>query len=52
MCRCWSPSAPALLLVWGTLGLPPFGTPTAAIHKHVVPRYLADTSGRPAFPTS
>jgi multicomponent Na+:H+ antiporter subunit B len=30
-------------LVWGTLVLPPFGTPDAPIHKHVAPRYLADT---------
>src|SRR3990172_3108814 len=26
-------------LAWGTLVLPPFGTPDAVIHKHVVPRY-------------
>ena len=31
------------VIVWGTLDLPPFGTPDAVIHKHVVPRYLADT---------
>ena len=31
------------MLVWGTLVLPPFGTADAVIHKHVVPRYLADT---------
>ena len=31
------------LLVWGTFVLPPFGTPDAVIHRHVVPRYLADT---------
>lgn len=31
------------ILVWGTLVLPPFGTPDAAIHKHVAPRYIADT---------
>ena len=31
------------VIVWGTLVLPPFGTPDAVIHKHVVPRYLADT---------
>ena len=30
-------------LVWGTLVLPPFGTPDAVIHKHVAPRYLADS---------
>ena len=31
------------VLVWGTLVLPPFGTADAVIHKHVVPRYIADT---------
>jgi multicomponent Na+:H+ antiporter subunit B len=31
------------VLVWGSLVLPPFGTPDAAIHKHVAPRYLADS---------
>ena len=31
------------ILVWGTLVLPPFGTPDAAIHEHVAPRYIADT---------
>ena len=31
------------IIVWGTLELPPFGTPDAPIHKHVVPRYLAET---------
>jgi multicomponent Na+:H+ antiporter subunit B len=30
-------------LVWGTLALPPFGTADAPIHRHVAPRYLADT---------
>ena len=32
-----------IVLVWGTLALPPFGTADAVIHKHVVPRYLANT---------
>ena len=32
-----------VILVWGTLVLPPFGSPDAVIHKHVVPRYIADT---------
>ena len=32
-----------IALVWGTLVLPPFGTPDAPIHKHVAPRYLADS---------
>jgi multicomponent Na+:H+ antiporter subunit B len=30
-------------LIWGTLALPPFGTADAPIHRHVAPRYLADT---------
>ena len=30
-------------LVWGTYSLPPFGTPDAVIHHHVVPRYLSDS---------
>jgi multicomponent Na+:H+ antiporter subunit B len=30
-------------LVWGTLALPSFGGADSVIHKHVVPRYLADT---------
>jgi multicomponent Na+:H+ antiporter subunit B len=31
------------VLVWGTLVLPPFGAADAIIHRHVAPRYLADT---------
>ena len=31
------------MLVWGTLVFPPFGSPDAAIHKHVAPRYLANS---------
>ncbi len=31
------------VLVWGTLALPPFGTADAIIHRHVAPRYLADS---------
>lgn len=31
------------VLVWGTLVLPPFGTADSVIHKHVAPRYIADT---------
>ena len=30
-------------LVYGTLGLPAFSDPQAAIHLHVVPRYLAES---------
>jgi len=33
----------AAALIWGTIGLPPFGTPDAVIHKHVAPVYLADS---------
>jgi multicomponent Na+:H+ antiporter subunit B len=32
----------AAALIWGTLVLPPFGTPDAPIHRHVAPRYLAE----------
>ena len=35
--------ATGVVLVWGTLLLPPFGTADAVIHQHVVPRYIADT---------
>ena len=31
------------VVIWGTFVLPPFGTPDAVIHKHVAPRYIADT---------
>jgi multicomponent Na+:H+ antiporter subunit B len=31
------------MLIWGTLVLPSFGTADAVIHKHVTPRYLADS---------
>jgi multicomponent Na+:H+ antiporter subunit B len=30
-------------LVWGTIGLSPFGTPDAVIHKHVAPYLLANS---------
>ena len=30
------------VLVYGTLGLPPFSDPAASIHTHVVPRYLKE----------
>ena len=32
-----------VVIIWGTLVLPDFGTPDATIHKHVAPRYLTDT---------
>ncbi len=31
------------VLVWGTIGLSPFGSPDAVIHQHVAPKYLADS---------
>ena len=31
------------ILVWGTLLLPPFGSADAVIHRHVAPRYLAES---------
>lgn len=31
------------VLVWGTFMFPAFGTADAVIHKHVAPRYIADT---------
>ncbi|HYD06119.1 MAG TPA: DUF4040 domain-containing protein [Reyranella sp.] len=40
------------LLVWGTVVLPPFGSPDAAIHKHVAPRYLADTVRETGVPNA
>lgn len=30
-------------LVWGTIGLSPFGKPDGVIHQHVAPKYLADS---------
>jgi multicomponent Na+:H+ antiporter subunit B len=38
------------VLVWGTIGLSPFGSPDAVIHKHVAPRYLADSIRDTAVP--
>ncbi len=35
--------AVAAVLVYGTLGLPAFSDPQAAIHTHVVPRYLGES---------
>ncbi len=30
-------------LVWGTIGLSPFGSPDSVIHRHVAPKYLSDS---------
>jgi multicomponent Na+:H+ antiporter subunit B len=38
------------MLVWGTLVLPPFGTPDAPIHQHVAPRYIKDIMGEVGIP--
>lgn len=44
--RPWLPLAVAtttgLMLVYGTLGLPPFSDAEAPIHRHVAPRYLQE----------
>lgn len=37
-------------LVWGTVGLAPFGTPDNVIHKHVAPKYLADSLNETMVP--
>lgn len=39
-------------LVWGTLALPPFGTADAPIHRHVAPRYLAETVKETGVPNA
>jgi len=33
----------AAALVWGTLSLPPFGSPESVMQHHVVPRYLTQS---------
>lgn len=38
------------ILIWGTLVLPPFGTADAVIHKHVAPRYLAESINETTVP--
>lgn len=43
------------LIVWGTLVLPPFGTPNSPIHSHVAPYYLShsvEETGVPNIVTS
>jgi multicomponent Na+:H+ antiporter subunit B len=32
-----------MILIWGTLALPPFGIADTAVHRHVAPRYLAES---------
>ena len=38
------------MLVWGTLVLPPFGTPDAPIHPHVAPRYINEVIAETGVP--
>ena len=38
------------LLVYGTLGLPHFGSPDSVIHQHVVPRYLQQSVAETSVP--
>lgn len=40
------------MLVWGTLVLPPFGTPDAPIHQHVAPRYINDVMAETGVPNA
>lgn len=42
--------AVGVMLVWGTLVLPPFGAPDAAIHQHVAPRYIEDSIAETGVP--
>jgi multicomponent Na+:H+ antiporter subunit B len=42
--------AAGVMLVWGTLVLPPFGTPAAAIHQHVAPRYIESSIAETGVP--
>jgi multicomponent Na+:H+ antiporter subunit B len=52
----WLPLAVALstgaLLVYGAFGLPHFGDPQAAIHQHVVPRYMQNETDVPNVVTA
>jgi len=52
----WLPLAVSLsigaLLVYGAFGLPDFGDPQAAIHQHVVPRYMENETEVPNVVTA
>jgi multicomponent Na+:H+ antiporter subunit B len=39
-----------LALVYGTLDMPRFGDPTAPVHTHVAPKYIADTASEIGMP--
>ena len=38
------------LLVYGTLGLPEFGSPDSVIHQHVAPRYIGQGAQETGVP--
>lgn len=42
--------ATGALLIYGTLDMPSYGDPTAPIHQHVAPRYLADAERETSVP--
>ena len=42
--------ATGALLIYGTLDMPEFGDPTAPIHRHVAPRYIADSERETTVP--
>lgn len=52
--RPWLPLAVVTVtggfLVYGTLDIPPFGTPDNPIHQHVVPRYLQESASEIGIP--
>jgi multicomponent Na+:H+ antiporter subunit B len=43
-------SAMGAAVVWGTIGLSPFGAGDSAIHQHVAPKYLADSVNDTGIP--
>ena len=42
--------ATGALLIFGTLDMPGYGDPTAPIHQHVAPRYIADAERETSVP--
>jgi multicomponent Na+:H+ antiporter subunit B len=38
------------VLIYGTLDMPPYGDPTAAIHQHIAPYYLEKSAGHTGLP--
>ena len=43
-------SVTGALLVWGTLDMPPFGSPENPVHQHVADRYLNESSTEIGIP--